>query len=62
VAVLQAGRLQAFGRPGDILDEGLIRNTFGVDSTKLVHPLTGRALIAVAPPSKIPAALPAASR
>lgn len=62
VAVLQSGRLQTFGRPGDVLDEGLIRSTFGVDSRKLVHPLTGRALIAVAPPSKIPAALTAASR
>lgn len=62
VAVLQAGRLQAFGRPGDVLDEALIRSTFGVDSRKLVHPLTGRALIAVAPPPKTPAALSATPR
>ena len=48
VAVLQSGRLQAFGSPSSLLDQELIRRCFGVESRKLDHPLTGRTLIAIA--------------
>ncbi|MGJ3190024.1 MULTISPECIES: ABC transporter ATP-binding protein [Paenarthrobacter] len=48
VAVLQSGRLRAFGPPSSTLDHELIRRCFGVESRKLEHPLTGKALIAVA--------------
>jgi len=48
VAVLQSGRLQAFGPPSTLLDPQLIRGCFGVESRTLEHPLTGRALIAIA--------------
>ncbi|WP_309073383.1 ABC transporter ATP-binding protein [Paenarthrobacter sp.] len=48
VAVLQSGKLQAFGPPSALLDQELIRSCFGVDSRKLEHPLTGRPLIAIA--------------
>lgn len=48
VAVLQSGRLQAFGPPSTLLDSQLVRRCFGVESRTLEHPLTGRALIAIA--------------
>ncbi|SEB59555.1 ABC transporter ATP-binding protein [Arthrobacter woluwensis] len=51
VAVLSRGRLLAAGAPADVLDEGLIREAFSVESRRLRHPLTGRPLIAVAAPS-----------
>ena len=48
IAVLQSGKLQAFGPPASLLDPELIRDCFGVQSLKLKHPLTGRPLIAIA--------------
>ncbi|MFJ4029028.1 ABC transporter ATP-binding protein [Paenarthrobacter sp. NPDC089989] len=50
IAVLQSGRLRAFGPPADVLDLELIRRCFGVESHRLKHPLTGKALIALAAP------------
>lgn len=49
VAVMQSGRLVAFGRPEDVLTTELIGDVFGVRSHRMRHPETGRLLIAYSP-------------
>ncbi|MDJ0338732.1 ABC transporter ATP-binding protein [Cryobacterium sp. PH31-O1] len=46
VAVMQSGRLAAFGRPEDVLTPELIGDVFGVHSHRLRHPESGQLLIA----------------
>lgn len=41
LAVLCAGELIAHGPPETVLDTGIIRSVFGVDSTAVNHPTTG---------------------
>ncbi|MCP2370548.1 iron complex transport system ATP-binding protein [Agromyces terreus] len=71
VVVLAAGRVVAAGAPADVLTAELVHEVYGVRAEVLVHPLTGRPLIAVASPgvgaapagpaAPVPAAAPAAS-
>lgn len=42
IAVLAEGRLVALGKPDEVLDTTAIRTVFGVDSTAVAHPATGR--------------------
>ncbi|CAN5225986.1 ABC transporter ATP-binding protein [soil metagenome] len=46
VLVLSDGRLAAAGHPRDVLTPGLLRDVYGVDADVLVHPRTGRPVIA----------------
>jgi len=46
VAVMQSGRVAAFGRPEDVLTPELIGDVFGVRSHRMRHPETGQLLIA----------------
>ncbi|MGW4929381.1 ABC transporter ATP-binding protein [Agromyces sp. NPDC004153] len=46
VVVLAEGRVRAAGAPGDVLTPALIRAVWGVEAAVLVHPATGRPLIA----------------
>ena len=46
VLVLSDGRLAAAGHPCDVLTPGLLREVYGVDADVLVHPRTGRPVIA----------------
>ncbi|ANJ28381.1 ABC transporter ATP-binding protein [Agromyces aureus] len=48
VVVLAAGRVVAAGPPADVLTSELVHDVYGVQAEVLVHPLTGRPLIAVA--------------
>ncbi len=48
ITVLDAGRVVASGRPGEVLTVELLRDTFGVRAHVGVHPLTGRAHLAFA--------------
>ncbi|MFI6294976.1 ABC transporter ATP-binding protein [Nonomuraea sp. NPDC050790] len=41
LAVLYGGRLAAFGTPGEVLTESLLRDVFGVAAGVVPHPLTG---------------------
>ncbi|MFF2372317.1 ABC transporter ATP-binding protein [Agromyces sp. NPDC058110] len=51
VIVLAAGRVVAAGAPADVLTADLVHDVYGVRAEVLVHPLTGRPLIAVASPA-----------
>ncbi|MGW8526443.1 MULTISPECIES: ABC transporter ATP-binding protein [Nocardiopsidaceae] len=42
VGVLHQGRLLSLGAPEEVLHTDLIRSVFGVDSTSVAHPLSGR--------------------
>ncbi|WP_231928144.1 ABC transporter ATP-binding protein [Devriesea agamarum] len=42
LAILKDGRLISYGPPQDILNARLVRSVFGVDSTTVNHPRTGR--------------------
>ena len=46
VLVLSDGRLAAAGHPRDVLTPALLRDVYGVDADVLVHPRTGRPVIA----------------
>jgi len=46
VLVLSDGRLAAAGHPRDVLTPQLLRDVYGVDADVLVHPRTGRPVIA----------------
>lgn len=46
VLVLADGRLAAAGHPRDVLTAQLLRDVYGVDADVLVHPRTGRPVIA----------------
>jgi iron complex transport system ATP-binding protein len=46
VLVLTEGRLAAAGHPRDVLTAQLLREVYGVDADVLVHPRTGRPVIA----------------
>ncbi len=47
VLVLADGRLAAAGPPADVLTPPLLREVYGVDADVLVHPRTGRPVIAL---------------
>ncbi len=47
VLVLADGRLVAAGPPADVLTPPLLREVYGVDADVLVHPRTGRPVIAL---------------
>lgn len=42
LGVLHDGRLIAHGKPDEVVDTDLVRSAFGVESTTVVHPTTGR--------------------
>jgi len=46
IAVMQSGRVAAFGHPEDVLTPELIGDVFGVRSHRMRHPETGQLLIA----------------
>jgi len=48
VLVLSRGRLVAAGPPADVLTPALLREVYDVDADVLVHPRTGRPVIALA--------------
>ncbi|WP_309134805.1 putative F420-0 ABC transporter ATP-binding protein [Cellulomonas sp.] len=47
VLVLSQGRLAAAGAPADVLTRTLLREVYGVEAEVLVHPTTGRPVIAL---------------
>lgn len=49
IAVMQAGTVQAFGPPEDVLTPELIGDVFGVRAHRLTHPESGGLLIAFSP-------------
>ena len=46
IAVLHRGRLVAQGSPDTVLSPALLRDVYGVITTRMTHPGTGRAIIA----------------
>lgn len=43
--VIQDGEMVASGAPEDILEPGLIRDVFGVETEVTIHPITGKKLV-----------------
>ncbi len=58
VLVLAGGRLVAAGHPRDVLRPELVREVYGVESDVLVHPRTGRPVIAFGDVVPLPPPLP----
>jgi iron complex transport system ATP-binding protein len=55
IYVLDGGRIITGGTPEEVLTPELVRRVFGVDTHRLIHPATGRLLLAFSPNSPITA-------
>jgi iron complex transport system ATP-binding protein len=55
IYVLGNGRIITGGTPEEVLTPELVREVFGVDTHRLIHPTTGRLLLAFSPSSPIAA-------